>query len=301
MLEEDHADLLEEIEELAAHIQMEKTVGSAKHLEDHCRTVLSGLCTGRSLELQTCIETVFLLPLHPDLLSSMSLYHVHEDHALSSMMAGLISGTCQVDKLSDEAVVKALPRRSTSRRSSLRSNSSASRSVPRDVATLCTLPPNLRKSDLQGAADALARLEFIRCPLEALTCLSEAYQALSLTVRLTRFGKGAEDGGSADELLPLFIAALILAQPQGLMSLLHYVRTFHLAGNWAGQDGFQLATLEAAISFLMQHLPPELMPPPSSYHDTSESHSLVAEAPGMSILEALLDEDGPLSFGSGKY
>ena len=31
----------------------------------------------------------------------------------------------------------------------------------------------------------------------------------------------------------------------------------------------QLATLEAAISFLMQHLPPELTPPPSSHQDTS--------------------------------
>ena len=54
------------------------------------------------------------------------------------------------------------------------------------MATLCALPPSLRRSDLQGAADCLARLESVRCPLEALTCLSDAYQALSLTVRLTR-------------------------------------------------------------------------------------------------------------------
>lgn len=58
------------------------------------------------MALQTSIETVFLLPLHSDLLSSMSLCHIHEDEALNSMMAGLMAGTCQVDKLSDEAVVK---------------------------------------------------------------------------------------------------------------------------------------------------------------------------------------------------
>ena len=39
----------------------------------------------------------------------MTLYHIHEDEALSSMMTGLMSGTCQVDKLSDEAVVKVGP------------------------------------------------------------------------------------------------------------------------------------------------------------------------------------------------
>ena len=33
----------------------------------------------------------------------------------------------------------------------------------------------------------------------------------------------------------------------------------------------------------------------------AEYQNLVAEAPGMSVLEALLDEDGPLSFGSGRY
>lgn len=81
LLEEEHGDLLEEVEELAANIQLvslliehqlrnfanrfygskglrlaresatvllpqEKTVGSAKHLEDHCKLVLSSLCSG---------------------------------------------------------------------------------------------------------------------------------------------------------------------------------------------------------------------------------------------------------------
>ncbi|KAK9868797.1 hypothetical protein WJX84_011858 [Apatococcus fuscideae] len=291
VLQEQHADLLVDIEEAAANIQMEKSIGRT-HIEDHCKLVLSRLCSGRSMELQTCIETTFLLPLHPDLLSNMSMSHATEDEALTRLMAGLVSGACEVDKLSDDAIVKMMPAHSASHHSACRrsgSSSPASRSVPQGVATLCALPPNMRKSDLQGAVDSLARLDSIRCPLEALQRLSEAYQALSLTVRLTRYGHAGEDGGSADELLPLFIAALVLAQPRGVMSLLHYVRTFHVAGDWAGQDGFQLATLEAAISFLMQHLPPELTPPPSSYQDTSECQSFMTEpAPTMSLLEALV-------------
>ena len=39
----------------------------------------------------------------------------------------------------------------------------------------------------------------------------------------------------------------------------------------------QLATLEAAISFLMQHLPPELTPPASSHQDTSGIAALSEE------------------------
>ena len=62
----------------------------------------------------------------------------------------------------------------------------------------------------------------------------------------SRYGQGGEDGGGADVLLPLFIAALVMAQPRGLMSMLHYVRAFHLAGNWAGQDGFQVSILSTS-------------------------------------------------------
>ena len=60
------------------------------------------------MELQTCIETTFLLPLHPDLLSSMSMSHATEDEALTRLMAGLVSGACEVDKLSDDAIVKVM-------------------------------------------------------------------------------------------------------------------------------------------------------------------------------------------------
>ena len=45
---------------------------------------------------------------------------------------------------------------------------------------------------------------------------------------------------SSDSLLPLFIVALIVAQPLHLHACLDYVRRFHLYGDWAGQTGFQV-------------------------------------------------------------
>ncbi|KAL0050827.1 hypothetical protein WJX82_007905 [Trebouxia sp. C0006] len=60
---------------------------------------------------------------------------------------------------------------------------------------------------------------------------------------------------SSDSLLPLFIVAIVVAQPLHLHACLAYVRTFHKHADWAGQTGFQVATLEAAITFLQQLLP----------------------------------------------
>lgn len=48
---------------------------------------------------------------------------------------------------------------------------------------------------------------------------------------------------SSDSLLPLFIVALIVAQPLHLHACLDYVRSFHLNGDWAGQTGFQVIAL----------------------------------------------------------
>lgn len=48
---------------------------------------------------------------------------------------------------------------------------------------------------------------------------------------------------SSDSLLPLFIAALIVAQPLQLHACLDYVKRFHFYGDWAGQTGFQVRPL----------------------------------------------------------
>ena len=48
---------------------------------------------------------------------------------------------------------------------------------------------------------------------------------------------------SSDSLLPLFIAALIVAQPLHLHACLDYVKRFHFYGDWAGQTGFQVHPL----------------------------------------------------------
>ena len=47
---------------------------------------------------------------------------------------------------------------------------------------------------------------------------------------------------SSDSLLPLFIIAMIVAQPLRLHACLAYVQTFHKHGDWAGQTGFQVNT-----------------------------------------------------------
>jgi len=45
---------------------------------------------------------------------------------------------------------------------------------------------------------------------------------------------------SSDSLLPLFIVAIVVAQPLHLHACLAYVRTFHKHADWAGQTGFQV-------------------------------------------------------------
>jgi hypothetical protein len=45
---------------------------------------------------------------------------------------------------------------------------------------------------------------------------------------------------TADDVLGLMIATVVIAQPQRLTSMLEYVKAFYTCGDWAGQTGFQV-------------------------------------------------------------
>mmetsp|Transcript_40576 Transcript_40576/g.114917 ORF Transcript_40576/g.114917 Transcript_40576/m.114917 type:complete len:445 (+) Transcript_40576:1497-2831(+) len=57
---------------------------------------------------------------------------------------------------------------------------------------------------------------------------------------------------SADELLPLFIASLVITCPAKLATTLEYLLTFHTEGDLHGKAGYMLAMLEASTEFLKQ-------------------------------------------------
>ena len=70
----------------------------------------------------------------------------------------------------------------------------------------------------------------------------------------------SEEAVSADDLLSTTIAAIIVAQPQRLVSSLEYLKLFHGTGDWSGKTGFQVATLEAAAAYLEQINPSSRSP-----------------------------------------
>ena len=92
----------------------------------------------------------------------------------------------------------------------------------------------------------LVRLNcYISLKCELLNCSLLTVLVLPLTMQLLYCRKQDSSIGpmSSDSLLPLFIVALIVAQPLHLHACLDYVRRFHLNGDWAGQTGFQVISL----------------------------------------------------------
>lgn len=58
----------------------------------------------------------------------------------------------------------------------------AGESVPKQVWQLCGVPANLQATSMVATADALLQLDSIHCPLEAVTCLQHADQAIAQAV-----------------------------------------------------------------------------------------------------------------------
>ena len=57
---------------------------------------------------------------------------------------------------------------------------------------------------------------------------------------ICRLEDGPGHDMTADDVLGLMIATVVMAQPQRLTSMLEYVKTFYTCGDWAGQTGFQV-------------------------------------------------------------
>ncbi len=79
----------------------------------------------------------------------------------------------------------------------------------------------------------------------------------------------SEEAVSADDLLSTTIAAIVVAQPQHLISCLEYLKLFHGTGDWSGKTGFQVATLEAAAAYLEQINPACSPLTPAGDHSSS--------------------------------
>lgn len=58
----------------------------------------------------------------------------------------------------------------------------AGEAVPLQVWQLCGVPPNLQGTNMVDPADALLQLESVQCPLEVVTCLQHADQAIAQAV-----------------------------------------------------------------------------------------------------------------------
>ena len=58
----------------------------------------------------------------------------------------------------------------------------AGEAVPSQVWQLCGVPANLQATNLVSTADALLQLDSVQCPLEVVTCLQHADQAITQAV-----------------------------------------------------------------------------------------------------------------------
>ena len=58
----------------------------------------------------------------------------------------------------------------------------AGEAVPAQVWQLCGVPANLQATSMVATADALLQLDSVHCPLEVVTCLQHADQAIAQAV-----------------------------------------------------------------------------------------------------------------------
>lgn len=180
--------------------------------------------------------------------------------------------------------------------------------LSREVLAMCGVDSRLWGLDFSEASATAKAVQSATCPLEAIKCLLGVTTALVAAAGKCRTGLGVPNGGvlSSDDLLPLLIATLIKTQLPHLFSCLQYVAAFHCSGDWNGMDGFQVATFEAAVAFLMQQgdgpttaqfpYDRQGLGTRDSVGEHSGSHprqSSVNEA-----MAALLEDEAPLTFTS---
>ncbi|KAK9807476.1 hypothetical protein WJX72_000268 [[Myrmecia] bisecta] len=173
------------------------------------------------------------------------------------------------------------------------------------VFELSGVPPNLQGVDLRAAVGELRALDAATCPLDIIQSLEAADDAILHAMDALSDDEPGAHFMSADDLLPLFIAAIVLTQPRFLASTLAYVHAFHVAGDWCGQAGFQVATLEAAIVYLQEQAsisqpcgqnPADTHQPEGIHAPDREASASSGAADNEAILLAMMDSDTPLTF-----
>ncbi|KAL3147225.1 hypothetical protein ABBQ32_002720 [Trebouxia sp. C0010 RCD-2024] len=188
------------------------------------------------------LESCVMEALHNKVFQATAQLHRAEDIALHAFLEQLLAGKVELHGTSPNVHAQdstpGMPSSAGSRHQQP-AVALAGEAVPLQVWQLCGVPPNLQATGLVDAADALLQLDSVQCPLEVVTCLQHADQAIAQAVGQLRKQDRSIGPMSSDSLLPLFIAALIVGQPLHLHACLDYVKCFHLYGDWAGQTGFQ--------------------------------------------------------------
>ncbi|DBA86794.1 TPA: hypothetical protein ACH3X2_005378 [Trebouxia sp. C0005] len=203
------------------------------------------------------LENCVMAAIHNQVFDTIAQIHKAEDTALHAFLEQLMAGQYDLYGTSPDLHVQDSGSNGLSEasRHQQAEGSQAEGSVPDQVWNLCGVPVGLQAADLRLASHRLQQLDSVQCPLEVVSCLHQTDEAITEAVGKVRRSDKSVGPLSSDSLLPLFIVAIIVAQPLHLHACLAYVRTFHKHADWAGQTGFQVATLEAAITFLQQLLP----------------------------------------------
>ncbi|CAK0785390.1 hypothetical protein CVIRNUC_008599 [Coccomyxa viridis] len=167
-----------------------------------------------------------------------------------------------------------------------------SKTLDSSLARLSGAEELLIGMDLSHASAALQRIDTeCSCPLEMICAIAEADRRLADSAGRLRQSSDSEQAVSADDLLSTTIAAVIVAKPERLVSCLEYLKLFHSTGDWSGKTGFQVATLEAAAAYIEQ------------LNRAFSTFSASGPAPRHSqeFMQALLEEDEPLTFANSSY
>ncbi|CAL8465969.1 g5505 [Coccomyxa elongata] len=255
------------------HWAADSIVTARSHLEEKvvascCQGHLLTNWEGHSRNIPTAVESVLVSGIHRSTLQSLEIACTKDDASLHELTVSVANMTCCQSRY----------------------NESRGR-LGKELADFCSISSHFLGKDLAPAAATLQHMEqTCCCPLEVAECVEDSIHLLVEAAALPSDwgGESHVPDMTADDVLGLMIATVILAQPHCMVSMLEYVKAFHTSGDWAGQTGFQVATLEAAIAFLPQQATAQGIP--------TAAGSRMARNSSMSLLWALLDSDEPLTF-----
>lgn len=262
---------------------------------------------GQVADIELAVESCLAAAVRQRVMETLWQQHAAADRLLLATVAGLTDGSGSflprsASMANDEQAVRA----SSAAASAAAGGVEQGGRLQSEVLAMCGVDAPLRHLDLAAPAMKLAQLDTMDCPLEGINCLQYVTDALVAEAHRCREGAGGDGPVSSDDLLPLLIATLIQARLPHLYSCLQYLANFHSSGDWNGAAGFQLATLEAAITFLQQQAPQQASSPqgaPSASGDTDDPanasgprRGLQRQSTGQRRLLDALDSDAPITF-----